>query len=287
VSGSVAPLSLSKLFQLSRPRFWIYIFGPYLVGLAAGASKLSDFHHWPIVVFGFFFLFPANLLIYGINDIFDYETDIHNIKKIDYETLVPPAERITLWLVIALLNLPFALGLVAANAAARWTLAAFLFFSIFYSAPPIRAKTKPILDAAFNVLYIFPGIFAYYLIGGEALSLNLVLAAWCWAMAMHAYSAVPDITADRTAKIQTVATYLGLPGTLLFCLVLYAASALLAFPHLSFISLLLGMVYVSLMLASLRAGTESDVMRLYKIFPPINTISGGVLFFAVFLSKFL
>lgn len=276
-----------KLWQLSRPRFWIYVFGPYIVGLAAGATRLADFQRWPIIGFGLFFLFPANLLIYGINDIFDYETDKRNAKKTDYETLVAPAERGGLWWVIALTNLPFLLALRVVAWQAVGALAAFLFFSLFYSMPPLRAKTKPVLDSAFNVLYICPGVFSYYLIGGHALAVPLVLAAWCWAMAMHAYSAVPDITADSEAGLQTVATFLGLRGTLILCLLLYATAAILAFAVLSFLAVMLGIVYVSLMLASLRAGTEQGVMRLYRGFPLINTICGAALFFAAAWPKFL
>ncbi|NCQ82272.1 hypothetical protein GW750_05760 [bacterium] len=32
----------------------------------------------------------------------------------------------------------------------------FLFTSLFYSLPPIRAKAKPFLDGTFNILYILP-----------------------------------------------------------------------------------------------------------------------------------
>ena len=46
--------------------------------------------------------FPANLLIYGINDVFDYETDTLNAKKEEYETLLHPREhfRIFWWSVV-------------------------------------------------------------------------------------------------------------------------------------------------------------------------------------------
>jgi len=283
---SRSSIPFAKLLKLSRPRFWIYVLGPYLVGLAAGAAALNDFNQWPVILFGLFFTFPANLLIYGVNDIFDYETDKNNIKKTDYESLVTPAERPALWKIIALATLPFLIVLPVVAPAALAALAAFLFFSIYYSAPPLRAKAKPMLDSAFNVLYIFPGVFAYYLSGGRDLSVQLVIAAWCWAMAMHAYSAVPDISADRDSNLKTVATLFGFRGTLLLCLLLYAASAILSFDALGVLSVILGTAYVALMLYSMTRRSEAELLRVYKIFPPINTISGGALFFAVFLSKF-
>jgi 4-hydroxybenzoate polyprenyltransferase len=286
MSNPASTLSLIKLFQLSRPRFWIYVFGPYIVGLAAGARQLEDFRQWPVLLFGLYFLFPANILIYGVNDIFDYQTDKNNAKKTEYETLVPPHQRPALWRVIALTNLPLLLVLAQTNRQAVAAMLAFLFFSIFYSVPPIRAKTKPIIDSAFNILYIFPGVFGYLVIGGTHLSALLIVAAWCWAMAMHAYSAVPDITADRSSGMNTVATLLGFRGTLLFCLLLYGASAVLAFPSLRQVAVALGIVYIGLMLYSLQTRSETELLRVYKWFPLINTLSGAALFFAVFLSNF-
>lgn len=284
-------MTLVKLLRLSRPRFWIYVFGPYLVGLAAGSTGRSDFLKWPVLLFGVFFLLPANLLIYGVNDIFDYETDRNNVKKTDYETLVTPEERPALWRAIALLNVPFFLALFLAhltnraNSAVVISMSAFLFFSLFYSVPPIRAKTKPVLDSVFNVLYICPGVFAYFLIGGQALSSQLVLSAWCWAMAMHAYSAVPDISADRSASLSTVATLLGFRGTLIACLLLYVASSTLAFPVLGHLATFLGVVYVALMAFSLTRKSETELLMVYKLFPVTNTLSGAALFFAIVLNK--
>jgi 4-hydroxybenzoate polyprenyltransferase len=178
-------------------------------------------------------------------------------------------------------NLPFVALLPFAPRAALMAIIAFLFFSFFYSAPPIRAKARPILDSAFNVLYIFPGVFAYFLIGGTAFSVQLFFAAMCWAMAMHAYSAVPDISSDRAANLPTVATLYGFRGTLVLCLTLYIASAIFSFSVLGAVVAGLGVLYAGLMLLSLRSKTESELLGVYKFFPLINTLSGMVLFFAV------
>jgi 4-hydroxybenzoate polyprenyltransferase len=263
----------------------MYVFGPYIVGLVAGAAHHSQLQTPLVVLFGLFFLFPANILIYGINDIFDYETDKDNAKKTEYETLVPPDERTSIWRVVLLFNVPFLLLLTQVNAQAIVAMAAFLFFSVFYSAPPIRAKTKPIIDSAFNVLYVLPGIFAYFLAGGTQLNGALVLAAWCWAIAMHAYSAVPDITADRQNGLNTVATYLGFYGTLVFCTLLYVAASMLSYRVLGRPSPLLAIVYVFLMHRSVASGTEEGVLRIYKVFPIVNTLCGAAIFWAVALSK--
>ena len=273
---------MPHLFQVSRPRFWFYVFGPFIVGALIGAPDPRAYLSLPALLWALFFLFPANLLIYGANDIFDYETDRRNAKKQGYELLVTPAQHRALWRAIALFCLPFAPLLIWAPRACWLSLAGFLFFSIFYSAPPLRAKAKPILDSIFNVLYIFPGAFGYFLTGGQNFSWSLFGAAWLWAMAMHAYSAVPDISADREAGVPTIATFLGLRGTLAFCLGLYVSAALISMPVLGWLSTILGAIYAVLMVRSLRAGTEIGVMKIYRIFPFVNALVGASLWwFAV------
>lgn len=279
-------IPLSKLLRISRPRFWIYTFGPYIVGLLIGARNLDQLNDWRVIVFGLFFLFPANLFIYGINDIFDYETDVKNRKKTDYETLVRPEERKPLQNLITAFSAPFVLTFGAVHTNALWCFLGFLFFSSSYSEPPIRAKARPVLDSAFNILYAFPAFFAYYLLGGQNFVPAYVLAAWLWTMAMHAYSAVPDISADRQAGLETVATKFGFQSTLMLCLIAYALSASLSFAALSWLSVVLGAIYIAMMWLSVRAGSEEGVLKIYTAFPFLNMASGAALFLYILQAKF-
>ncbi len=263
------------LIKISRPRFWVYITGPFLIGVVAAVPIQS----WPLIILlGIYFTFPANLLIYGINDIFDYETDKHNPKKISYETLVKPKEQKKLWRWIAITNVPFLLLLPLLGNNGRWAMAGFLFFGVFYSMPPIRAKVRPLLDSVFNVLYIFPGIVGYAVVSKTLPSLSLCLAAAFWCMAMHAYSAVPDIEADRKAKIDTIATKLGKTGTLLFCLACYGLAAGLTVSVLGQFSIAAAVLYGFMMIVTLQAKNAHSVMKLYSLFPYINMGVGMALF---------
>ncbi len=274
------------LLKVSRPRFWIYIFGPFLVGSIAAAEYPNDFLTFKFWLFALFFLFPANLLIYGINDIFDYETDVLNAKKQDYETLVVPDRRRELWLAIALTNLPFLIITAFQGVLPILAMLAFLFFSIFYSAPPIRAKTKPLLDSAFNILYVFPAIFGYFLLSGVNLVWQICLAAAFWTMAMHAYSALPDIESDLSAGLKTIATWLGGKNTLIFCLILYVLSGVLTFKYLGLLSIFASIAYAAMMIISLLGYSKERVFSIYRYFPMLNTIIGFALFWYIALSKF-
>jgi lycopene elongase/hydratase (dihydrobisanhydrobacterioruberin-forming) len=281
------------LLRISRPRFWFYTFGPYLIGLIAGAGRPEDLFFPAVAVFAFYFLLPANLLIYGVNDIFDYETDRINPKKDGYELLVGPDKRRPVLAAIAVTNSPVILLSATVFLTSYETnsllivLGAFLFLSIFYSAPPIRAKTKPFLDSAFNALYVMPGALAYVLVSREAPPAEVILAASCWTAAMHAYSAIPDIKADRTAGIHTIATVCGTYGTLAVCFLLYAAAAILSLPYLGIASITVGLAYLLLMLASVQSARMGRLFRLYRAFPIINVVAGFALFWTIAAAKFL
>lgn len=272
--------------KISRPRFWFYIFGPYIVGLVAGAGHPQQLSNLIFILYGMYFTLPANLLIYGVNDIFDYETDKLNEKKSGYEMLVTPEVRSKLWLVILLTNFAFLHVFFYGNFPVIVSGICFLFFSIFYSAPPIRAKTKPFLDSAFNILYVMPGAFGYSLITGEFPPLALIAAAGLWTAAMHAYSAIPDIEADKVAGIKTIATVLGPFGTLAACSLLYLAAAIVSAEWLGFTSISLGSAYLILMAASVVSVRSGTLFKLYKAFPVINVAAGFIIFWQIALSKF-
>jgi 4-hydroxybenzoate polyprenyltransferase len=274
------------LLKVSRPRFWFYIFGPYLIGLVAAFANRSDLLSAKALIFGIFFIFPANLLIYGINDIFDYETDKLNQKKQEYELLVSPKQHKNLLFYILLFNLPFIIASFIFAVEALPALAGFLFFSIFYSAPPIRAKTKPFLDSSFNILYVFPGVFAYQMISGANPPLLIFIAAGIWTFAMHAYSAIPDIEADREANIKTAATQLGANYTLLLCLCFYLISAFLVYKFLGTLSFVMAFIYTSMILISFRLKQTNRMFSVYKFFPLINAVAGFLLFWFIAFAKF-
>jgi len=273
------------MLNVSRPRFWFYIFGPYIVGLIAGINTADELSDISYLLFGLYFLLPANVLVYGINDTFDYETDIVNAKKTGYELLVPPERRISLLVFVALVTSPFVIAVVFLNLPAMTAAFVFLFLSIFYSVPPIRAKTKPFLDSAFNVLYVMPGLFAYSLVTSDFVPSRVVLAAGCWTAAMHAYSAIPDIGADREADLKTIATVCGPYVTLAVCAVLYSSAAFLSFEYLDFVSVALGLAYVFLMLASVHSVTNGRLFNLYRAFPLINAVAGFIIFWYIALEK--
>lgn len=279
-------LSIAAIIKHSRPHFWIYLLGPFLIGVTAGNHNLDFANIAFLIFFGLYFLFPANIFLYGVNDIFDFETDKLNPKKQGYEEVLEPNQQKKLATIIEVCSIPWLAALFFTNIATIIAAVVFVLLGYFYSARPIRAKTKPLLDSIFNVLYIIPALVGYFLTGATHLNWVLVLAGCLWTMAMHAYSAVPDITADKKAYLNTIATFLGSKGTLTFCTLCYLASSLLAGRSLGTPVYALGLVYLLMMRISFQQKTEADLLRVYKWFPLINILSGFVLFVTVLVITF-
>lgn len=285
-------MNIKKIIKISRPRFWIYEIGPYIVGIAAAASNTYSIWLVPaIIIFFIFFTYPANIYIYGINDIYDYETDKLNPKKVSYESLVYPKEHKPLLKHILFVTIPFLIyGFLNLSIQSLIALSLFFFFAGFYSATPIRAKARPILDSFFSAgHYVATGVFSYLLVT-ELLEISFswfaiiisAIASMAWAISMHAYSAVPDIQADKDANLETIATRLGKNKTIYVCSFLYALSAILVFFYIGVISLILGAVYLYMMYISLKAN-EEKFFKIYTYFPIINSVSGMIVFFSVLL----
>jgi len=279
-------MKLKTILSISRPRFWVYEFGTFSFGALAAFTPFSELLAFPVLFFAFYFLIPANILIYGINDIFDYETDKLNPKKNEYEKLLEPKNQKKVWYWIIFTNLPFIIGAFWLPFPALISFFIFIFFASFYSAKPIRAKAIPFLDSLFSAChYIATGVFGYYLLGGVSFPTIGVTAGILWAIAMHAYSAVPDIKADEDAKLSTIATTLREHGTLWLCITFYGTSAYLGFTKLGLGILLYGLVYIGLMILSLKKVKHGglNLFNLYKIFPYINILAGAVMTISILL----
>ncbi|MDR7186498.1 4-hydroxybenzoate polyprenyltransferase [Microbacterium trichothecenolyticum] len=228
---TAAPLRAStvarQLLIASRPVSWINTAYPFAAAYVMTTREVD----LTLVLGTLFFLVPYNLAMYGINDVFDYESDLRNPRKggAHGAVLDRRMHRVTLW-ASALLCLPFVAYLVVIGSAASWlTLAASLFFVVFYSAPPLRLKERPFLDSVTSSIHFFsPAV--YGLVLAEAAwtpALVALIGAFAlWGIASHAFGAVQDVVADRDAGIASIATARGARWTVRFSLACYAAAGL-------------------------------------------------------------
>lgn len=269
---------LALAYKVSRPRFWFYLAGPFTVGCIWGAESFLDLATPEFFLHMFYFLLPANLFLYGINDYWDSDTDLLNPKKGEKEHLVKGVERRQLRRLLAVtLALSAVLMLLQKSPGERLIFGAFLFLSYSYSAKPLRFKAVPFLDFASNILYALPGVFAYHQVTGLMPPPVVLVAAFLHTSAMHLFSAIPDIEWDVKANLITTAVLIGEEASMLLCLAFWSAfTALVVLIGNGSPMSLLPVMYPLLVLTLLiqRRGAES----IYWLYPYINTGLGGTLF---------
>ncbi|MCS7118363.1 MAG: prenyltransferase, partial [Thaumarchaeota archaeon] len=235
--------AVMELLKVSRFRFWIYAAGPYVIGYTLGASGFNDFLRPEYYIYLIYFFLPANVLIYGINDYFDVQTDLLNPKKDEREIRAVGALRTRLkWMLVAVIALSLALMVFQDNLA-RLFFGGFLFLTVFYSAPPLRFKSKPFIDFASNYLYIMPGVFGHYIASGRVPEPAILVAAFLHIAAMHVFSAIPDIEFDKRSGIITTPVLIGKGPALVLVAFFWAGLAYFAitltgFHPLSFLSVI-------------------------------------------------
>ncbi len=263
-------MSLRYLLRLSRPRFWLYLAGPVLVGAVFGAGGVSDLLSLPVLVLFAYFLVPANVFLYGINDVYDRDIDAKNPKKEGREARFE-GQRIVPIAVAVCAIAPLAVLPLVPPGVWPW-IAGFLLLGAAYSAPPARFKTTPLLDSISNGLYFTPGAAAYVALAGAQPPALALAGAWLWTMGMHTFSAIPDIEPDRAAGIRTTATVLGENRTYAYCFACWTLAAA-CFGALDLRLGALFFVYPVLVVGVV--ATDIDVARAYWWFPAINAVVGA------------
>ena len=160
---------IRALFVSSRPLSWVNTAFPFAAAYVLATREVDV----TLVVGALYFLVPYNLAMYGINDVFDYESDLRNPRKGGAHGAVLDRRfhRITLW-AAGVSCAPFVAFLLAAGSPASWlVLAASLFFVVFYSAPPLRLKERPVADSVTSSIHFFsPAVYGLVLAGATWLA---------------------------------------------------------------------------------------------------------------------
>lgn len=280
---------LTFLVRISRPRFWLYLAGPFLFGTVLAVNNVQELVSIEFFAWLLFFLLPANMFLYGINDRYDSDTDKYNAKKGTREHLLRVREQRFLVVSLVITTVLYAVAFVGlalrGNALLSGLLLVLFALSVGYSVPPVRFKAHPFVDMLSNALYLVPGFFGYALYANALPSLPVSIALVCWVCAMQLYSAIPDIAADKKAKLKTTAVILGERSSLLLCAALWLAFTVLLVVASGLGSTAwLGLVYVALPVIPLLIPSVS-VEWLYWRFPWITGILGFAFWWYIALQK--
>lgn len=275
------------LFTSSRPISWVNTAYPF----AAGYLFFTGRFDLTLFLGTLFFLIPYNLLMYGINDVYDYESDLRNPRKggIEGGVVAKKYHRLILsW--SYLLPVPFVTALITLGSwQSALVLLGCLFFVIAYSAKGLRFKEIPVLDSITSSLhFVGPLIYALSLIGWPAEAWPVVIAFFFWGIASQSFGAIQDIISDRQARIRSIATVFGARATLWFAITAYALACIVIATTgwYGFIVALVGAAYVVNLFPYLRVTdkTSEQLRGAWKRFLWINYCAGAVVTIVLILS---
>lgn len=219
---------IRALFVSSRPLSWVNTAFPFAAAYLLTTREVD----LTFVLGTLFFLIPYNLAMYGINDVFDYESDLRNPRKggVEGALLDPRMHRPTI-IASIVTTVPFVVYLVLVGSPLSWlVLAISLLAVVAYSAKGLRFKERPFLDSVTSSThFVSPAVYGLVLAGAEFTpQLWAVLAAFfLWGVASHAFGAVQDIVADREGGIASIATVIGGRATVRFAVIAYGLGGLL------------------------------------------------------------
>jgi len=272
---------IKYLLVSSRPISWINTAYPFAAGYLLTIREVDAI----FIIGSLFFLIPYNLLMYGINDVFDYESDMQNPRKGGIEgALLAKSQHRTVIIAATVLSLPFTIYLLALSTR-PWGVIALLgviFLVLAYSVPKLRFKERPFIDSMTSSAH-FVGPLLYALTFSDFTSsyAYMMAAFFLWGMASHAFGAVQDIVADKKGKIASVATIIGAKQTVRLSIVLYSISAIVLL-HFGWIGLIIAvteMLYV-VSIWPYRSISEADAEQAnsgWKRFIALNWFSGFVI----------
>ncbi|KDQ14643.1 hypothetical protein BOTBODRAFT_109705 [Botryobasidium botryosum FD-172 SS1] len=205
----------ATILRASRPPGWC--FGPILFGVGVIHSKVTPTTLPDLVGAAIQILtlsLPLCIIVFGLNDVYDYETDTRNPRKVDGEDIavLPPVYhqgvQRAAWI--------SSVVVMAASLGTRrieniLATSALVLLGWQYSAPPIRFKDIPILDSLSNGTIVFLSWLVGFSFGGESIFSTPpkgYMLLLCGA-GLHALGAVMDADSDAAAGQRTIATYLG------------------------------------------------------------------------------
>ncbi len=276
--------ALHKLFWVSRPISWPNTSYPFLVGFLLTSLTLPSGQALASLVVGtLYFIGPYNLLLYGINDIFDYESDIRNPRKGGVEGMRESRQfHPTILKAVLITNVPFLAYLFLTSSwQASVMLLLVVFSAIAYSAKGLRFKEIPFLDSITSSLhFVGPLLVALAMTEQYEAALPWVIAFFLWGIASHAYGAIQDIIPDRSGNLRSIATALGARTTMWFCAVMYAlAVAIVLAQGVAFMPIAIaGVCYLvnCFPYLSVTDKNSADTNRGWKRFLWLNYLSGAV-----------
>lgn len=209
------------VFKISRQVGWIIAPLVFSIGFIYSGASVST----PSLLQFIILSIPYSVFLFGVNDIYDRESDRLNPRKNTYlddhiEAFIYKVSLITVFSLIIVSLSTFNSSNIASTLIT-------VLFSYFYSAKPVRLKELLFLDSISNGIIFFSVFSMGYSFGAGLadIPLKIYYVALC-VMGIHAFGAAVDYDADRLASQRTMAVYLGKRGAFLFTFLCFILSFL-------------------------------------------------------------
>ena len=218
---------IAFVVQAARPGFWLTSIWFYLVPVG-GRNVLEHGEFW----LGLFYVsFPLGVLLYGWNDVVDFEADRFNPRKGTYlfGARGTPERLARLPWVIAVVQVPFAIlfTLSLGPKALVWFVAVIVGTGM-YNCQPFAFKGRPGFDLLNQAGYLLVFVLASWLNHVSQVPWFTFLFGAMFAMHSHLFGQIMDLDPDRRAGRRTLAGVLGAgPAKWLLVALLAAEAALI------------------------------------------------------------
>lgn len=217
------------LVMAARPGFWLTAVWFYL--LPCGGAWVFD---KPLFWLGLVYVtFPLGVLIYGLNDLFDYETDRLNPRKGTY-LFGARGEKDDLarlpWATV-FVQAPFWIMFLVAEGLKFLLWAAVLVaLTAVYNFPRWRFKSRPVLDMLNQAGYLLVFVLSSWLARLPQLPWPSFVFGLLFAMHSHLLGQIMDVEPDKAAGRRSTAVVFGaVPAKCLLAAFLLLEGGLLAF----------------------------------------------------------
>lgn len=218
------------LLQASRPGLWLTAIAFYMLPL----GQRNVFQSTSFWLGALYVSFPMGLLLYGWNDIVDFETDRLNPRKgtFLFGARGTREQLRGLPLQIALVQLPFVVVCsVLAGAKLLLCFGGMIAAAALYNWPRFGFKARPPLEILNQAGYLFVFVLSSWMNNVPLLPWATMLFGALFAMHSLLFGQVMDLEPDRMAGRRTTATVIGrVPAKLLMTgLMLFEAGLVVRF----------------------------------------------------------
>lgn len=195
--------------KISRPGLWFPTVWIYLVPFSNQTGYLNSLEFWLGLLF---VTFPLNFLVYGLNDLNDFEADKINSRKGNYLFGAKARKDILNTLVrrIIIVTAPFFLVFIYLKGFQMFLLLSLMVIvNIIYNFRPFRIKEKPPFEILIQAAYVLTVIFCTQLNNLTMLPWQTICYLILFAFQAHIAGEIMDIEPDKKAGKFTTAVWIG------------------------------------------------------------------------------